>query len=67
MDTLPGLYDASYAAARAAARTARRAETLYPRLFVLGRTWVRQDYAGGPIIVIDQADALQLTGIGEVA
>jgi len=67
MDNLPGLHDASYTAARAAARTARRAETLYPRLFVLGHTWVRQDYAGGPIVVIDQADALQLAGFGEAA
>jgi hypothetical protein len=52
--------DRDYRADRDAARASRRGTTLYPRLTVLGSSWVRQDYAGGPFIVLDNGDAERL-------
>lgn len=40
----------AYAAEREAARAQRRGAELYPRLMVIGSTWVRQDRANGPMV-----------------
>lgn len=42
----------SYTTDRETARHSPKGTTLYPRLMVLGSTWVRQDYAGGPMEVV---------------
>lgn len=52
--------DRDYFADRDAARASRRGTVLYPRLMVLGSSWVRQDYAGGPFTVLVKADAERL-------
>lgn len=50
----------TYTADRDAARQSRKGATLYPRLMVLGSTWVRQDFAGGPMVVASGDDAERL-------
>lgn len=61
-----------YAGARDAARRARRGDPIYPRLYILGGEWVRQDREGGPITVVTQHEAeaamlIRLRDAGEAA
>ena len=59
-----------YRAARDAARSARKGQIIYPRLIPLSPTgthWARQDYAGGPLIVLDPIPDPQSSGVINVA
>lgn len=57
-----------YLADRDAARAKPRRADIYPRLMVLGSTWVRQDFAGGPMEVLPTEDVERLLlDQGEVA
>jgi hypothetical protein len=55
MNPLPNLR-----ADREAARQSPKGTILYPRLMVLGSTWVRQDYPGGPMEVVAAGAAERL-------
>lgn len=57
---MTALPDRNLRADREAARHSHRGTTLYPRLLVLGSTWVRQDYAGGPMEVVAAGAAERL-------
>lgn len=62
---MAALSDRNYAADKWRAIDTKRGAEIYPRLLVLGRTWVRQDYAGGPLTVVEDRDAATLL-LGEV-
>ncbi len=66
---VPALPDRDLLSDREAARQSPKGTTLYPRLMVLGSTWVRQDYPGGPMEVIasDAAERLALSSDDGVA
>lgn len=49
-----------YTLASNAARAKRKGEPIYPRLMVLGGTWVRQEYPGAPYEVLHTSDAERL-------
>ena len=52
---------------RETARHSPKGTTLYPRLMVLGSTWVRQDYAGGPMECLPNEEAERLLLPNEAA
>lgn len=57
---MTALSDRSYTTDRDTARQSRKGATLYPRVMVLGSTWVRQDYAGGPMVCLPNGEAVRL-------
>jgi hypothetical protein len=57
---MAALSDRDYAADKWRAIDTKRGAEIYPRLLVLGRTWVRQDYAGAPLIVVSGEDVERL-------
>ena len=57
---MTALSDRSLTTDRETARHSPKGTTLYPRLMVLGSTWVRQDYAGGPMEVVSVGAAERL-------
>lgn len=57
---MTALPDRDLSSDREAARQSRKGATLYPRLMVLGSTWARQDYPGGPMEVVASGAAERL-------
>lgn len=67
---MTALPDRTYTTDRDAARQSRKGATLYPALLPLdtvGHRWARQDYAGGPLIVLNPFPDPQADGLVVVA
>lgn len=67
---MTALPDRSYTTDRHAARQSRKGTTLYPALLPLdthGIRWARQDYAGGPLVVLNPIPDPQVDGLVIVA